>query len=499
MKKIAFIILLLPFINQKIFAQLSGYNLMEFQYGNLPNQEPGNLSTLYDQLNAQYKYKNIRAGIKYEQFLSSDTLNQQYQHLSQYFIQYKKDNLELKLGNIYETLGRGMLFRTYEIKNAVLEDQIYRVRYGFYRDFQGAFVAYNAEKFSIKALRGKPLSNELPPIFEKDERRTDIVEAADLSARFLNQEVGTIIMRNFHNKNEFTYSSFYFQGNLPFQISYYLEAAQEFSKDKKLFDYNDDASYGIYLGLNYSYKSFGLSFELKDYHNFLIGSGITDPPTLVKEHTYVLLNRSTHVTDLMDESGYQVEAFYYFPGSRLLTINFSQAKNELFKDFTFREYFAEFHTPITENYSTKFFVDYSEDPFHLENSRISGGVYNEVYLFNSWSAAIDFETQKIERNLEGHKNIKNYYTGITLSKSSNFSASLLWEFTTDKFDADNPNTTELEDKKHFLGTSLSYKLNKDNTLSVFAGQRRGGPACTSGVCYEVLPFEGIEFRLITKF
>ena len=38
MKKIAFIFFLLPFISHKVFAQLNGYNLMEFQYGNLPDQ-----------------------------------------------------------------------------------------------------------------------------------------------------------------------------------------------------------------------------------------------------------------------------------------------------------------------------------------------------------------------------------------------------------------------------------------------------------------------------
>jgi hypothetical protein len=38
-----------------------------------------------------------------------------------------------------------------------------------------------------------------------------------------------------------------------------------------------------------------------------------------------------------------------------------------------------------------------------------------------------------------------------------------------------------------------------NTISMFAGKRRGGPACTSGICYEVLDFEGIEIRLKTIF
>ena len=88
---------------------------------------------------------------------------------------------------------------------------------------------------------------------------------------------------------------------------------------------------------------------------------------------------------------------------------------------------------------------------------------------------------------------------LILQYKSNFSAALIWEFTNDEFVSDNPDTDEIETVKHFPGINLMYKPNQKNTLKLFAGERRGGPACTSGICYEVLDFKGVEIRWTTKF
>jgi hypothetical protein len=34
---------------------------------------------------------------------------------------------------------------------------------------------------------------------------------------------------------------------------------------------------------------------------------------------------------------------------------------------------------------------------------------------------------------------------------------------------------------------------------MFAGKRRGGTACTSGTCYYVPDFEGLELRVLSRF
>jgi len=65
--------------------------------------------------------------------------------------------------------------------------------------------------------------------------------------------------------------------------------------------------------------------------------------------------------------------------------------------------------------------------------------------------------------------------------------------------SDDPKLINNYPKRLWFGADFSYKIDNHNTLSIFAGQRRGGPACTSGICYEVLDFEGVELRFTTKF
>ena len=38
-------------------------------------------------------------------------------------------------------------------------------------------------------------------------------------------------------------------------------------------------------------------------------------------------------------------------------------------------------------------------------------------------------------------------------------------------------------QRHWMGLDTKYKINMRHTITLFAGQRRGGPACTSGICY----------------
>jgi len=56
-----------------------------------------------------------------------------------------------------------------------------------------------------------------------------------------------------------------------------------------------------------------------------------------------------------------------------------------------------------------------------------------------------------------------------------------------------------DNHKVWLGANFKYQLNKQNSIQLFAGSRRGGPACNAGICYEVLDFKGVEIRLTSRF
>jgi hypothetical protein len=106
---------------------------------------------------------------------------------------------------------------------------------------------------------------------------------------------------------------------------------------------------------------------------------------------------------------------------------------------------------------------------------------------------LEFEYQSVERNVTTAEFFSNVVLVAGYSRSPGTSVSFTWELSTDSY------VTSDAERRSWLGVIISQILNGQNTLTVFAGQRRGGPACTSGICYEVLDFQGVEIRLKTKF
>ena len=489
MRKLTFGICLgtvmIPFL---VKAQFTANNLMEIQRGNLIGTSPNNLLTVYDQLDLRYRYKAFRFSTRIDQFHSTVDNPYEYVQLSRLSANYRKKGLEIKAGNYFETLGRGLLLRGYEIKNSVLEDRIYRSRQGFYKDMLGAMGGYRYKFLNAKALWGKILNNQLP--VGHPDRRIDEVGAGELNMNVKGQTLGGIYLHHRLNDQVSHFASVHLNGNLLQYFDYYGELAKNISSLYPIFDFTDNNRYGGYLNLNFSRSQFGASFELKNYHNFVIGSGIADPPTLIKEHSYRLLNRSTHVAEFFDESGYQIELYYHTQKNTLFTFNHSQGKNQFGSlEFLFYEYFAE--TNVSgDTWQMKFFGDYSKDDVLNETGRITSGAYVGRKIKNRWSAHLNWEGQRIERYNE---HFINSYLGLIFANSTKFSAAVSYEISTDPF-----LLGEHENIRSYPAISMSYQLNSRHTFQLFAGQRRGGPACTSGVCYEVLDFEGIELRYNLK-
>lgn len=478
-------------------AQLGGSNLLEYQYGNIPETDPSDLNTLYNQTNLTYKYKKLNVRLRLEQFYNSADQDKNYISLSQYHLKYSDKKVRLEVGTLYETLGRGLTLRTYEIKNSILEDRIYRVRKGFYRDLQGASFTYKGEIGQLKMLAGRPLDNQYPP--GDSLSHTDFVSGVEGKLKLKKQKVGFTLIRNENLNEKAIYGSLFLDGRLFKDLSYYVEYASTLDKDFKTTASGEEYGHALYSGINYSFSRLGISFELRDYQNFFLGSGFTAPPTLVKEHTYKVLNRSTHVSDLISEKGVQTELFYMLPGGDLLTLNYAYTINDQFDiDKTFYEYFIEYSLSRFKTIKAKFFLDYSIDDLYLEKNRFALGAYLDKPIGNS-SLSLMSEVQNFDRVFAETTNIWNTYNGLSYNYKSKFMISLFWEFSTDPNITDMKSTSEIETKRHFWGGQLNMTLNEKNKLSLFAGQRRGGPACSSGVCYEVLDFEGLEIRLNSRF
>ena len=121
------------------FGQFSGSVLTEYQYGNLPDNEDGDFSSVYNKLQLNYGYKDFRL-LAGSELYYSPYHERNYIYPSWFGGSYKKNGWDIKAGNYNATVGRGLLLRSYDIPGALLEDKGFRSKQSFYRDLMGASV-----------------------------------------------------------------------------------------------------------------------------------------------------------------------------------------------------------------------------------------------------------------------------------------------------------------------------------------------------------------------
>lgn len=468
-------------------AQLNGFNLLEYQAGTIPNDTTKNYSTLFNKFHLNYVNNNLLVFGRVESFYSP--INERnYNKIAKYGAEYSDKGLTLKVGTLNETFARGLLLRSYEFPSAMLEDKGFRVRQSFNRDILGAEGKYNSKHFSFSVLRGNPLFNLLPPTFPDKERRPDIVEAARGNVSWFGQNFEVGFLRNIEKHTVSNYPWLSVNGTIAKNYSYFIAYTHKTNKLKEFTKTSGLDSYGFYSSFGTSYNKLSFNLELKSYNNLVIGSGYNEPPALIKEHSYRLLNRSSHVLLPQNEKGWQFDVFYSFQDNSRINFNHSLAINEFAKKFRYTSYYLEYFKPFNSQ-TFKLFADYANDEFLQVKNRItSGGTYNiEIYNFNT---ELQYEHQIYKWN---DKFISNKVVSVEIGKSPIYSFGSTWEIT------NNPVQLLKEKSRNWFGFYGRFKYSNNNNFMLFIGQRRGGPACTAGICYEVLDFEGAEIRWNVKF
>jgi hypothetical protein len=175
--------LLLGWLGQAA-AQFSAGNTLEYQVGNLPHEQPSDLTALYNQFNFSYQFRDWRGDIKLELF-QRPRKEQDYTELTQRTLRYNRGGFDFAVGNFHALLGRGLLLRSYEIPGTILENPGERIRYGFYRDIDGALAKFASARFDVKLLRGKPLRNTFSPQSNAGQRRPFLLDAVETNVRLL--------------------------------------------------------------------------------------------------------------------------------------------------------------------------------------------------------------------------------------------------------------------------------------------------------------------------
>ncbi len=490
-------------------AQLQLSSLNELQIGNLPGEEPNDLRTLYYQLNFGYALNDVRVGIRAETFGSSEP-GRHYGEILQRFASYRRGPLQATLGHFYTIVGSGLLAHAFELPGVLTEERSRRQRYQIVSDLDGFHVRYNKPWGHLQLLRGTPVNSDLPPGLKAVDRRQGTIQGGSLTLRprryldtglsLLHYDVGNRREVGAALSVRLRLARLLADLGLPkIDADVYGEYAQRDPEAARFFSLDRDLGRALYLSTTVASGPWGLSFEFKDYRDFAL-TQINNPPPLIREHAAYLLNRITHDLLADDERGFQGELSYTSNGGHILTVNWTRAVRQLMPgtadDRSLRELFLQLNSPLGEFVEAQFFVDFNRNQIlDDQRHRILGTLW-------TWSAnpqytlEFDVQFQKVDRRFGSSKYpYNNLYFNVAAHRSSGISAAVQLERSTDILatGADPSGTT------WWRGLTLNADLGTDHNLNLFAGQRRAGLACTSGTCYEILGFEGIEVRLHNRF
>lgn len=494
-------------------AQPAVTNLLEAQSGNAPFTEPRNRTDFYNQFQLEYGFASGRVGVRFEQNRNSqDRFN--YEALTQRWAEWADERLRVRVGNFYTILGRGLIHRSFELPAVVLDQPGLRSRYGPSRDVDGVLADGSWGPVAGRLFGGTPNSGEYSAAPENElfglDRYTGTLSGGQLAATVWREaRVGAAYLRSSNGlgtQREFG-SGFVeldplrLAGLTSAALPIYVEYAQA---DRPFSDWwslktGERDTFALYAGANLLAGSFTLSAEWKDYREFRLG--INDPPSLVREHAYTLLNRATHVLNAGRERGFQLEGSWTARPWGTVTANFSRSDG---RGDRFDERYLELHAAPEEGrvWEATVFLDQGEDGFSSISDRHIYGASGTWRVTGRWSVSGDVQRQEATRELVSLPAVyfEDHYASLTASRARIGSATIAWELSTDPLQEDPALASDARiDPRRFIAGIVRATVSDHHEVTLFFGQRRGGRACTGGTCYEVRPFRGAELRLVTRF
>ncbi|MBI1798974.1 MAG: hypothetical protein HYR73_04750 [Candidatus Eisenbacteria bacterium] len=505
---IAFAIALLPLLARLASAQVQASNLLDAQIGNIPFTDPHDRTDVYDQFLLDVRVSTLRAGLRFESdHNSEDTYI--YAKVTQRYADWSDGPLRTRVGNFYTILGRGLVHRSFELPGVVLDPAFLRSRYGLSRDVDGVLAEATSAHLSARAFSGTPNGGEFPPsgasigldpyagqlsggqLVATLARGVKIGATAEKSSA-----AGT---RDLHLGSGFVdfdpLRLFKSSVALPLYAEY-AQGDQSFG-DWWRFSTADTVPHALYAGANLLWGPVALAAEWKHYRSFRLGTN--DPPSLVREHSDVLLNRNTHVLNANREEGHQLEGTFVSGAWGTLTANASRAEGRLGKKpAVFLEHFIELRTPAdpARRFDAAAFFDEGQDEFVGVSERRTGGANATVRLWAGFSLTADLEHLRATRV---RTSFDDHFLLIEAARAAWGSLALVWERTTDPTQetpsaALEPGITP----RNFVRVSVSGDVGSRSHVALTIGEQRGGLGCTSGTCYQVLSFKGAQLRVTTR-
>jgi len=519
-------------------------NLQSYQEDELIGAEAADeviLNNAY--LNLNYTKGNFATGLRYESYLNAlADYDPEFKGngIPYRYATYSIDGLEVTVGNYYEQLGSGLIFRSYEEKGLGIDNAMDGVRLK-YKPIQGMYLKTFIGKsrthfaYSDGIFRGADGEININELINSESKIKTILGGSFVS-RY--QERSNLIFKIPQNVSAYAgrlnlmYGGWNYYGEYAYKIN---DPANVLSASKM----NYASGNAFTQNITFSKRGFGVSAEIHRTDNMTFKSDrdkdgkaylINYIPTLSKPHSYSLLALYPCATQADGEFGMQFDVFYKMKKGTLLggkygtklAFNYSRINglnggNSFLNDNTEHSpilisikneelYFQDINLEINKKISKKIKANFVIASQTYNKDFLEGkptgdyGVINSTILVADMSYKIKkghsvrMELQRLGSvQLEYSKKLAEGDWSMGLLE---YTISPHWFFAIQ--DMYNWGNEDVSKQLHYVNLNAGF-IKGANRFEIGYGKKREGIFCVGGVCKTVPSSNGFNLSISSSF
>ena len=505
-------------------------------------------------LNLNYIKGNFATGLRYESYLNAlADYDPEFKGngIPYRYATYSIDGLEVTVGNYYEQLGSGLIFRSYEEKGLGIDNAMDGVRLK-YSPTQGTYLKTFIGKsrthfaYSDGIFRGADGEININELLSSESKIKTILGGSFIS-RY--QERSNLIFKIPQNVSSYAgrlnlmYGGWNYYGEYAYKIN---DPANVLSASKM----NYASGNAFTQNITFSKRGFGVSAEIHRTDNMTFKSDrdkdgkaylINYIPTLSKPHAYSLLALYPCATQADGEFGMQFDVFYKMKKGTLLggkygtklAFNYSRINglnggSSFLNDNTEHNpmlisikneelYFHDINLEINKKISKKIKANFVIANQTYNKDFLEGHVPGDYGVLNSTILITDVSYKikkghslRMELQMLNSKQLEDYSehggayeNGLEEPAEGDWSMGLLeytisphWFFTVqDMYNYGN----EISEKQlHYLNLTAGF-IKGANRFEIGYGKKREGIFCVGGVCKLVPSSNGFNLSISSSF
>lgn len=485
-------------------------------------------------LNLNYNYKGFDFGLRFDAFLNSNLRNPQGSYSAQgigyWHIRKKVNKLDITVGHIYDQIGSGIVFRSWESRPLFIDNALVGVRMTY------DLIDKDAGSLTLKGFTGRQrrsfsedtedvVSRVYKPaikglsfdgFWSSESGKVSIAPGAGVVNRTLDDNTMNLLVANINTYSPVDsfipkYNSYAFTAYNTLSVgdfAWYVEGAYKTAEG--IYDPFADIFINkpgtvFYTSLAYSQKGFGITLEGKRTENYSLRVSpfrdltefnsriINFIPPMARQNTYRLTARYNPATQELGELAFQGDI--RFSPKRTLNFNlFGSFINDLDNTPLFREVHFNMRYRKPKKYSMVTglqYLQYNQAIYEAENLNAP--------MVETFVPYIDF-LYKFDKKKSLRTELQYMHTeqdfGQWIFALMEFSIAPNWIFTVS--DMYNVKPLATDDALHYPTAGVIYN-HKSNRFGLSYVKQVEGVVCSGGVCRFEPGFSGVKFNMTSTF